>query len=1257
MAVGLPSKRITNISTSEFNKYKGWFTTIDSLRFNHPGATPGDFAFIGNLNRLAQWDFANNMWDFNSKLSDEQVQALQQSVSPSYSNTFVTKNQALKEAISRQNVSENDGSNLFTHSNEYIEFADGPADINFFIDEISDTQYISTGERVVLNFKQRSAGQTKITSVSFLNVTSYLSISQKGTISIPQENDAWWAIEFVIINKTGSVYNVQYKQVEALAASAIRTRLQSLAPGSRLSTAFLDEATDKKFVSDSEKTKINALKANYKGYFANPTALTAAFPTALQDDWAIVQSTGTIWFWNSGGTPAWEDTNKAADITIINALNNTSTDQALSAAQGKVLKDLIDALNLSNIAETETYKRFTISDKQKLDSIVVNYQGYFTDEAALVTAHPTGQAGWWAINYGTNTVWIWDTGTNEWIDTLSAAPSVEVVNVLTDTSTNKALSAAQGKVLKDYIDQVNEKTDSIPIWKIVEDEDNILFTPEERVELSRLSSAFKGAFANPTILSDEYPAPGSPAYALVYATWTFWVYNGVSQEWEDTNKPADVEIINVLNDTSTDKALSAAQGKVLKDLIDALNLSDVAETETLKQFTITEKNKLASLKTNFKGYYTTIAALFVAHPTAAAEDWAIVQETGTIWFWNSGGTPAWEDTNKTSGDITLSYDEDTNEVNLLVADVVIDTISLTATGDGAIVPPAISKSANYAIQDVQTLSLLPSETLANNEVRLVVAESAIYYYNALATEGDVEPEDQTEGTGYWIKLVGFEIITSAIENAGTVAESATLDFSESDMFTMPLSSNLDITAITGLSAIGIVKFVHNGFALTINTSLIPANKNAGFVDRGGAYYVRFTNHSVTETPDYTCGDLYGNPDNAGSVADTALGDFTGEGITISENGYYNEYTVSGNLELTFAITGHVEGKAHTVKMNFDGTDTLTVIKPSGLLLNLIHAGELSNGDIVPEGSYLITFKYKGSQLYCMVSKQIELIAVAMESWTLGTNVDLIQASSTNSSRRLFKIKPAGNGKIDSITFKHASASGNAIVGVYADNDGEPGALLGLSASEAAATSGQEWTTHELTTPLDVVANEWIWIAFMMSASTTYEYLGATYGISRYGNSTFGMPDPQGSVTNSSTFIYCAYANVRYEPETYAFVINDDFEDDWDGELPYGWSYNGTPDANNYVEKVAGGLRIVIDGSSSFGIKKNVLTNAQQYHLEAGIHSVASGAVKEQGGSTVHGIFGRVGRMTVIFTSDSLDCRFIRNASTAVDMVIKTVRVW
>ena len=54
-----------------------------------------------------------------------------------------------------------------------------------------------------------------------------------------------------------------------------------------------------------------------KGYFATPEALRTAYPTAEAGDFAIVESTDTVWVWDSD-TSAWKDSDQKGQVTSVN---------------------------------------------------------------------------------------------------------------------------------------------------------------------------------------------------------------------------------------------------------------------------------------------------------------------------------------------------------------------------------------------------------------------------------------------------------------------------------------------------------------------------------------------------------------------------------------------------------------------------------------------------------------------------------------------------------------------------------------------------------------------------------------------------------------------------------------------------------------------------------------------------------------------------------------------------------------------------
>lgn len=107
-------------------------------------------------------------------------------------------------------------------------------------------------------------------------------------------------------------------------------------------------------------SNIETAALHHLGYYADPTALTAAHPTADYGDYAIVASTDTVWVWN-GST--WVDTNSQGDVTGIVLPSGAKT--------GQVTIDLLDfGVNSSASGlDDAVSKRHTHANKAILDSI------------------------------------------------------------------------------------------------------------------------------------------------------------------------------------------------------------------------------------------------------------------------------------------------------------------------------------------------------------------------------------------------------------------------------------------------------------------------------------------------------------------------------------------------------------------------------------------------------------------------------------------------------------------------------------------------------------------------------------------------------------------------------------------------------------------------------------------------------------------------------------------------------------------------
>jgi len=139
-----------------------------------------------------------------------------------------------------------------------------------------------------------------------------------------------------------------------------------------------------------------------------------------------------------------------SSVTVINSLTSTSTTNALSAAQGKVLKDTIDALpapvTVENVLNsTSTTNALSAAQGKalmdsKLDSSAYNdyYKGTYTTLGNLQSAHATSTGGSYALVDGGNgqsaVIYVWD-AQDGWVQG-GASGSLANTDALAEGSTN-----------------------------------------------------------------------------------------------------------------------------------------------------------------------------------------------------------------------------------------------------------------------------------------------------------------------------------------------------------------------------------------------------------------------------------------------------------------------------------------------------------------------------------------------------------------------------------------------------------------------------------------------------------------------------------------------------------------------------------------------------------------------------------------------------------------------------------------------------
>ena len=253
----------------------------------------------------------------------------------------------------------------------------------------------------------------------------------------------------------------------------------------------------------------------------------------------------------------------------------------------------------------------------------------------------------------------------------------DVVNNLTSTTTDVPLSAKQGKVLKDLIDDINTllTSDNVALDTLQEVVDYIEANRGtlETLGISNISGlqnalngkqnteAGKGLSAEDFTSAFKLKLEGIAANAEVNvnADWT-----AASGDAQILNKPTDLTNLGIHNVTELQDVTSAGSGAIITD---AERNSITSTHATFIGLSSTERAKLTSVETNADATDTTnvVAALTAGSNITIGAD-------GTI-----SSTDTNTDTN-TTYDLTVAQSGDDAQISLEGSDNVDDNITLVA---------------------------------------------------------------------------------------------------------------------------------------------------------------------------------------------------------------------------------------------------------------------------------------------------------------------------------------------------------------------------------------------------------------------------------------------------------------------------------------------------------------------------------------------------------------------------------------------------
>lgn len=264
-----------------------------------------------------------------------------------------------------------------------------------------------------------------------------------------------------------------------------------------------------------------------------------------------------------------------ASINVINSLTSDSVVDALSAAQGKALKTLVDtktSVGVLNVLDSMS-EVSALSAKQgkvlkdSIDGItsITVVDNLASNSTTSALSAKQGKVLSDAITSAVSTVVVDSLSSNSETSALSAKQgkalkdlvdtktSVAVLDVLNSDSATSALSARQGKALKNSIDGVTTTAinDSLTSDSIIE-----ALSAKQGKVLKTLVDTKTSVSVLDSLTSDS-------------ATYALSAKQGKELKALIDSK-VNIPVVDVLTSTSTTSALSGAQGRALKALFDGI---------------------------------------------------------------------------------------------------------------------------------------------------------------------------------------------------------------------------------------------------------------------------------------------------------------------------------------------------------------------------------------------------------------------------------------------------------------------------------------------------------------------------------------------------------------------------------------------------------------------------------------------------------------------------------------------------------------
>lgn len=191
-------------------------------------------------------------------------------------------------------------------------------------------------------------------------------------------------------------------------------------------------------------------------------------------------------------------------------------------------------------------------------------------------------------------------------------------------------------------------SDTLSMSRMVESASGKILTPGERSKLVNLVENYKGNHATLAALNIAHPSASAGDFAIVNSPLSIYLWDGAAWSvaaaqgslFTDTSITTDRIVLGANNADKTKESVVSINGSgdiSTPGLVDGRDPSvdgPALDAILATGDTLVSTAQAAKIN-NFRGYYADLTALTTAVPTGVAGDYALVEDTDSLYYWKS----------------------------------------------------------------------------------------------------------------------------------------------------------------------------------------------------------------------------------------------------------------------------------------------------------------------------------------------------------------------------------------------------------------------------------------------------------------------------------------------------------------------------------------------------------------------------------------------------------------------------------------------